>query len=139
MVEPLATLTAGAITQLAFNEFIKSGAGELAKKSLSSAIDSAKKLREKIQSRFNGNDKAEAAIIEVQQQGTVASLDKVAKYLDIEMIEDEAFASEIRQLAQQINIQSQNTTTNQASVTTIGRDQVNIDQIHGNSTKIGGS
>lgn len=138
MVEPLATLTASAIAQLAFNEFIKSGAGELAKKSLSGAIDSVNKLREKIQARFKGNDQAESALVEVQQQGTTTSLDKVAKYLDIEMTEDEVFATEIRQIAQQINIQNQST-TNQASITTIGRDQINIDQIHGNSTKIGGS
>jgi Tfp pilus assembly protein PilN len=138
MVEPLAAMTTGAIAQLAFNEFVKSGAGELAKKSLSGAIDSVKELRKRIQARFKGNDRAETALAEFQQQGTNTALDKVTKYLDIEMAEDEVFATEIRQLAQQINIQNQNT-TNQASVTTIGRDQINIDHINGNSTKIGGS
>jgi len=138
MVESLVTLTASAVAQLAFNEFIKSGAGELAKKSLSGAIDSVKSLREKIQARFKANDRAATALAEVQQQGTTVAMDKVTKYLDIEMLEDEVFATEIRQIAQQIiNIQN---ITNQASTnTTIGRDQINIDQIHGNSTKIGGS
>jgi hypothetical protein len=99
MVEPLATLTAGAIAQLAFNEFIKSSAGELAKKTLSGAIDSAKVLREKIQARFRGNQRAEVALAEVQEQGTITALNKVTKYLDIEMLEDEEFATEIRKLA----------------------------------------
>jgi hypothetical protein len=48
MVDP-ATFTATAIAKLAFDEFIKSGAGELAKKSIGGAIDQVKHLRDRIQ------------------------------------------------------------------------------------------
>ena len=136
-MEPTTTLVAGTIAGLAFNEFIKSGAGELAKKSVGSAIDLLKKLRDRIQAKFRGNERAETALSEVEQQGTQAALEKVTKYLDIEMMEDEAFATEVRQIAQQIiNIQNQNISTQEYN--NYGRDQFNIEHMQGNQ-KLGGS
>ena len=135
-MEPTTTLVAGTIAGLAFNEFIKSGAGELAKKSVGGAIDLLKNLRDRIQTRFRGNERAETALSEVEQQGTQAALEKVTKYLDIEMMEDEAFATEVRQVAQQIiNIQNQNLSTRQ--YTNQGRDQINVENMQGNQ-KLGG-
>ena len=96
-------LTATTIAALAFNEFIKSGAGELAKKSIGGGIEGVKKLRDFIKSKFAGNQRAEVAIAEIEQQGTEESLTKLTEYLDLEMDEDQAFATEIRQIAQQIN------------------------------------
>jgi len=136
-MEPLATLTTAAIAQLAFNEFIKSGSGELAKKSLGGAIGLVKDLRERIRTKFQGNGRAETALAEVEQEGNQAALEKVTKYLDVEMMEDEAFATQVRQIAQQIiNIQNQNVSTREYN--NYGRDQFNIENMQGNQ-KLGGS
>ena len=61
-MDPVTTLAAGAITKLAFDEFIKSGSGELAKKSLGGAIGLVKNLRDKIRAKFQGDKKAETAL-----------------------------------------------------------------------------
>lgn len=129
-------LTATTIAALAFNEFIKSGAGELAKKSIGGGIEGVKKLRDFIKSKFAGNQRAEVAIAEIEQQGTEESLTKLTKYLDLEMDEDQAFATEIRQIAQQIN---NNQTADNREYINYGRDQINIDKIDGDNTRIGGS
>jgi len=55
MPEPVATtLTASAIASLAFQEFIKSGAGELAKKFTAEAIAKMEDLRKLLCSRLRG-------------------------------------------------------------------------------------
>lgn len=55
MVDPVTTtLTASAIATLAFQEFIKSGAGELAKKFTGEAIAKMGELRQKIWHRLRG-------------------------------------------------------------------------------------
>ena len=95
-----------------------------------------KKLRDFIKSKFAGNQRAEVAIAEIEQQGTEESLTKLTKYLDLEMDEDQAFATEIRQIAQQIN---NNQTVDNREYINYGRDQINIDKIDGDNTRIGGS
>ncbi len=136
-MDPTTAIAASTIAQLAFNEFIKSGSGELAKKSLGSAIDLVKNLRERIRTKFQGNGRAETALAEVEQQGNLAALEKVTKYLDVEMMEDEVFATQVRQIAQQIiNIQNQNLSTREYN--NYGRDQFNVENMHGNQ-KLGGS
>ena len=140
MMEPVTTATAIAaakLVELAFNEFVKSGAGEIAKKTVGGAIDLVKNLRDKIKAKFQGNERAEKALAEVEKEGNSAALDKVTKYLDLELDEDEAFATEVRQIAQQIiNIQKQNNSSREYN--NYGRDQINIETIQGNP-KIGGS
>jgi len=140
MMEPVTTATAIAaakLVELAFNEFVKSGVGEIAKKTVGGAIDLVKNLRDKIKAKFQGNKRAEQALAEVEQEGNSAALDKVTKYLDLELDEDEAFATEVRQIAQQIiNIQNQNNSSREYN--NYGRDQINIETIQGNP-KIGGS
>lgn len=136
-MEPVSTLAAGVIAKLAFDEFVKAGAGETAKQSVGGAIKLVKLLCDKIQSQFKGNARAEAALAELEQQGTPAALEKVTEYLDLEMTKDRAFAGEVQQMAQQIvNIQNQSVSTRQ--YINHGRDQITIDTIHGNP-KIGGS
>jgi len=138
-MEPLATLTAGAIAQLAFSEFVKSGAGEVAKKSLGGAIEIANHLRSKIAMKFKGNSQAEAALEEVERYRKLDSLEEVIKYLDIEMKKDKAFATELQQVAQQIvNYQSQNATLLRQQNINHGRDQNIINQPQGD-IRIGGS
>ncbi|MBC7972971.1 MAG: hypothetical protein H7Z11_23085 [Verrucomicrobia bacterium] len=136
-MEPVTVLTAGAIAKIAFEEFAKAGGGELAKKSLGGAIDLVKALRDKIQAKFKGNDRAETAIAEAEQQPTPVALEKVTKYLDLEMLEDEAFATEIKQIAQQI-INVQNTSGDRTYNQTAGRDIFNVDNA-GQSNRFGGS
>lgn len=136
-MEPVTAIAAAKLTELAFNEFIKSGAGEIAKKTVGGAIDLVKNLRDKIKAKFKGNERAEKALAEVEQQGSSAALDKVTKHLDLELDEDEAFATEVRQIAQQIiNIQNQNNSSREYN--NYGRDQINIENMQGNQ-KIGGA
>ncbi|UBF25000.1 hypothetical protein K9N68_25680 [Kovacikia minuta CCNUW1] len=101
-MEPVSTLAAGAIVQLAFNEFIKSSAGEAAKKLTGEALTKANELRKAIWAKFKGSDRAETALAEVEKEGTPEALDRVTKLLDAEMSFEPEFATQIRQLAQQI-------------------------------------
>ncbi len=140
-MEPVITTTtaiaAAQLVELAFNEFVKSGAGEIAKKTVGGAIDLVKNLRDKIKAKFQGNERAKKALAEVEKEGNSAALEKVTKYLDLELDEDETFAKEVRQIAQQIiNIQNQNNSSREYN--NYGRDQINIETIQGNP-KIGGS
>jgi phosphoribosylformylglycinamidine (FGAM) synthase PurS component len=136
-MDPVTTLTASAIAKIALDEFAKAGAGELAKKATGAAIDLVKTLRDKISAKFNGNPKAETALAEAEQQGTPEAIEKVGKYLDLEMDDDPAFATDVRQMAQQIiTIQNQQISTR--TYTNQGRDQINIETMQGNQ-KIGGS
>ncbi len=109
MTNPIVALTAAEILKLAFNEFIKSSAGEAAKKLTTEALNKANELRHKIVSRFKDrqNLKAEKAITAVQEQYSLEALNKLTTYLDDEMEEEPSFAHDLRQLAQQIiNIQN---------------------------------
>ncbi len=136
-MDPVTTLAAGAIAKIALDEFAKAGAGELAKKAAGGVIDLVKALHAKISAKFQGNPKAEVALTEAEQQGTPEAIAKVGKYLDLELDDDPEFASEVRQIAQQIiNIQNQNVSTR--TYTNQGRDQITIENIQGNQ-KIGGS
>ena len=138
-MEPV-TLAAGAIAQLAFNEFIKSSAGEAAKKLTGEALAKANDLRKAIWAKFKGNARAETALAEVEKEGTPAALDKVTEYLDLEMDEDQTFASDVRQLAQQIiNIQNQTAeTADRIYKQNAGRDIFNIEDA-GQQNKFGGT
>lgn len=136
-MEPISTLAAVKIAEIAFNEFIKSGAGEAAKKSVDGAIELVKGLQNRIRAKFQGNTRVESALAEVEQQGSQEALEKVARYLDIEMLEDKRFAVEVQQLAHQI-ISFQNATSQNQQNLNYGRDQNIINQPQGN-IKIGGA
>ena len=132
----ITAIAAAEIVKIAFQEFAKAGAVELAKKSVGGAIDLIKNLRDKIKAKFQGNERVEKALTEVEQ-GNSEALGKVVKYLDIELDKDEVFAKEVRQIAQQIiNIQNQNNSSREYN--NYGRDQINIENIQGNP-RIGGS
>lgn len=137
-MEPVTTLAASVIAKLAFDEFIKAGAGELAKKSVGGTISLVKTLQAKIRQKFQGNTKAETALTAVEEDGDAAALTKLEVYLEDAMTDDSAFASDIRQVAQQIiNIQNQNTTTLNQQNLNYGRDQNIINQPQGD-IRIGG-
>jgi hypothetical protein len=124
-------LTGTAIAKLAFDEFVKSGAGELAKKSVGGAIE---QLRSTIKKRFVGkNDKAEVAIatLEADSDGAIdktAALNKLSVYLDDEM-DDLLFAENLQQLAQQvINIGKQE--QHNATFNIEAKDQARVNAIN---------
>lgn len=140
MTDPVTTLAAGAILNLAFQEFAKSGAGEVAKQTVSGAIALTKGLRDKITARFKGNAKAEAAIATLETKNDPVALNKLEVYLDDAMADDALFATELRQVAQQIiNIQNQNTEGDRTYNQNAGRDIFNIEKMEGGSNKFGGS
>ena len=101
MTEPITTLTASAIATLAFQEFMKSSAGELAKKFTTEAIAKIDELRRRIVGRLKGkNEKLDAALA-AAEQGKEEAISTVAEYLEMAM-KDQAFAEEISGLAQEI-------------------------------------
>lgn len=109
MTDPIITITAAEILKLAFNEFIKSSAGETAKKLTGDALAKANELRQKIVAWFKNKPdvKAEKAITAIEELGSVEALNKLTTYLDDEMEAEPNFAQDLRQLAQQIiNIQN---------------------------------
>jgi hypothetical protein len=138
MIDP-ATIAAGAIAKIAFDEFVKAGAGEVAKKTVGGAVELVKTLRDRIKAKFEGNERATAALAEVERDGSEAALEKVGKYLDLEMDEEQGFAEEVQQMAHQIiNIQNQSTTQIGQQNTNYGRDQNIINQPQGD-IRIGGT
>jgi hypothetical protein len=100
VAEPIATLTASAIASLAFQEFVKSGAGDLAKRFTEEAIAKMDELRQKILVKLKGKPKAETAIAAVEQ-GSKTDLDRLTVYLQ----DDPQFADNVRTLADEINAQ----------------------------------
>jgi hypothetical protein len=140
MTDPILTIAAGTILNLAFQEFVKAGAGETAKKTVGGALTLAKELRDKITARFKGNAKAEAAIAAMEIDHSPTVLTKLEVYLDDEMADDPGFARELQQVARQIiNIQNQNIEGDHTYHQTAGRDIFNIEKIEGESNKLGGS
>lgn len=139
MTDPIVTVAAAEILKLAFNEFIKTSAGETAKKLTGEALTKAGELRQKVVSWFQNKQdvKAEKAIVAIQEQGSLEALNKLTTYLDDEMEAEPVFAQDLQQSAQQIvNIQSQNASNRQYN--NYGRDMINIEHIQGDP-KIGGS
>jgi hypothetical protein len=138
MIDP-ATIAASAIAKIAFDEFVKSGAGAAAKETVAGAVELIKTLRAQIKAKFQGNERATAALAEVERDGSEAALEKVSKYLDLEMDEEQGFADEVRQIAHQIiNIQNQSTTTIERQYINEGRDQINIERVD-KIERLGGS
>ena len=102
-MEPIATLTAAAIADLAFKKFVEAGAGELARKFTESAIAKMDQLRQRIWDKLRGKPTAEAVLTEIEQ-GNLAERDRLIAYLQVAMDDDREFAEEIQQLAQEIQI-----------------------------------
>jgi hypothetical protein len=85
MTDPL---TASMIATLAFQEFIKSGAGELAKKFTGEAIAKMGQLRELIWNRLTGKHPAADVALEKAKTGEQAGIDTVAALLGVEMLDE---------------------------------------------------
>jgi hypothetical protein len=102
MTDPVTALTVSAIAALAFQEFIKSGAGELGKKFAPAAIAKMNDLRELIWQRLKGNPDA-ASAIEQARNGSEEEVSDVVTYLKAEMKKDPEFASQLQAIAQEIH------------------------------------
>ncbi len=138
MIDPT-TIAAGAIVKIAFDEFVKAGAAEVSKKTVGGAVELVKTLRERIKAKFQGNERATAALAEVEQNGSETVLEKVGKYLDLEMDEEKGFADEVRQMVHQIiNIQNLSATQIDRQYINQGRDQINIERVD-KIERLGGS
>lgn len=105
MTDPIITIATAEILKLAFNEFIKTSAGESAKQLTSAALDKAGELRQKIVSWFRNKQdvKAEKAIVAIQEQGSLEALNKLTTYLDDEMEAEPTFALELESFVKEIN------------------------------------
>lgn len=100
-MDPVSTLTAAAIAELAFKKFIESSAGELAKKFTEGAIAKMDTLRQKIVEKLQGKVKAEQAIATLET-GSKAGIEQLSPYLHIAMDDDPEFAETLQRLAQEI-------------------------------------
>jgi hypothetical protein len=103
MPEPITTMTASAIATLAFQEFVKSGAGELAKKFTAEAIAKMGQLRELIWERLAGKHPAADVAIEKAQAGEQEGIDTVATFLGVELL-DREFAGQVQAIADEITL-----------------------------------
>jgi hypothetical protein len=101
MTDPVA-LTASAIASLAFQEFIKSGTGELAKKFTAEAIAKMNDLRELIWQKLQGNPDAVTAIKQAKN-GSEEVLSELATDLKRAMDKDPDFATKVQAIAQEIH------------------------------------
>jgi hypothetical protein len=99
MTDPI---TASVIATLAFQEFIKSGAGELAKKFTGEAISKMEQLRKLIWHKLRGNPDAENALANVEN-GREADLADIGTYLKAAMSRDPEFARQVQAIAHEIN------------------------------------
>ncbi len=110
------TLTAGALITLAAKEFLKTGAGELAKQFTAESCQKIPILWQTIKARLTGrSEKVNAAIAKVEE-GDETGLETLRKNLDVLLDEDPAFAQKLRALATEIQ-QGQMTQVGLASVT----------------------
>jgi hypothetical protein len=102
-MEPVSTLTAAAIVELAFKKFIESSAEEFAKTFTEGAIAKMEMLRERIVEKLRGKPKAEQAVASLET-GSKGAIDQLVPYLYVAMDDDAGFAQDIQRLAQDILI-----------------------------------
>jgi hypothetical protein len=103
MAEPVPTITASALATLAFQKFIESGAGELAKKFTGAAIVKIDELRQKIRDKLRGTSpRVDVALTQVER-GDREALATIARNLDVAMEEHPDFAREVQAIALAIN------------------------------------
>jgi hypothetical protein len=100
MPDPV-TMTASAIAALTFQEFVKSGAGELAKKFTTEAIAKMGQLRDLVWNRLTGKHAIAEEALARASAGEQEGIDTVATLLGVEML-DKAFAEQVNVIAREI-------------------------------------
>jgi BMFP domain-containing protein YqiC len=104
MTDPLTAIAASTIASLAFQKFIESAAGELAKKFTAEAITKMDELRQKIWDKMRGRSQKLDEALANLEKGDRAALETVTKNLDVVMDEEPEFAAEIRATAHEITL-----------------------------------
>jgi hypothetical protein len=130
MTDPVTALTASAIASLAFQEFVKSGAGDLAKRFTGEAIAKMGRLRELIWVQLAGKHPAADEAIEKAKAGEQEGIDHVAAFLGSELLIDKEFAGQVQAIAKEI---SAGKLLEQSSMT-----QNNYDNAQGWQTNVAG-
>lgn len=102
-------LTAGVIASIAFKAFLESSAGKAAEEMTGAAVQAMGEkltaLRKAIWAKLKGNETAAASIKALaKSKGTETDLQKVESCLQLAMLEDETFATKVRQLAHEITL-----------------------------------
>ena len=143
MLDPISGLATKTIIDLAFNEFTKAASSQIAKNTIDMASSLISALRQKIENKFRGNNKAEAALEDIKKNLSEKELKKLEVYLEDEMSDDPNFARELQNLANQILQinRSSNTQTISEAIkyegNIYGGKQVNIVQpMNGNNQSV---
>ena len=98
------TLSAAlAIAKIAYTKFFESSIGKLGEKFTETGLQKIDELYTKIRQKLSGNTAANRALAEVEQ-GKEDALQRVAVYLLDEMQADPDFATEVKKIADEINI-----------------------------------
>jgi hypothetical protein len=84
-------------------KFIEGIVGHLGENVLDTSLEKINELRKLIWAKLRGNAGAEQALA-AAEQGSEPALKDVAGYLKVAMKEDEAFAAQVQQMAQEIVI-----------------------------------
>ncbi|MEG4341793.1 hypothetical protein QUB70_00705 [Microcoleus sp. A003_D6] len=106
MTDTVTTIAAGAILKLAFDEFIKSSAGEAAKRLTGEALVKANALRKEISNYFfdKKNRKATEAIALIEETGSENAFGRLEVYLENAIDDDSLFAAQLRLLVQEVEV-----------------------------------
>jgi len=104
MIEPISTAAALALAKLAFDEFVKSGAGELGKKLTDSAEKSLMALGRAVWQRIRGKARPTAALAGAEK-GDEKAQQQLKKFLKSEWQSDLEFAEEVRKLADDLHFE----------------------------------
>lgn len=114
------------ILKIVLEAMAKAGAGEMAK----GTVELGKKLWQKIRERLSGKPVATAALVEAEKSQSEEPLAKVVPFLEVAMLEDEQFANEVKNIAQQIKQE-----INAGNQTNI---QINANAYHQSTQKVVG-
>ena len=108
MPEPLSALGIAAFAFLNHfvqtepgKKFIESIVGKLGEKTLEAGLKKAGELKQKVVKKFQGNAAAEQAI-SAAEVGDSEGLQDVGAFLRLAMTQDQEFAAQLRQIAEQI-------------------------------------
>jgi hypothetical protein len=139
MPEPITTLTAITVADLAFKKFVESVTGDAAKKFTESALPKMDELRQKIWKKMRGNPTAEAALTAIEQ-GNREELARLVEYLQVEMDNDQEFAHDLNVMVEQINAEkiSDNALLIKKSHDNYGVDS-QIGKVEGSTVIVGGT
>ncbi|MFN5515643.1 MAG: hypothetical protein ACK5CA_13125 [Cyanobacteriota bacterium] len=99
MTDPLTT---GVLVTLAIQEFVKSGAGDLAKRFTAEAAAKIPVLWGKIKARLTGKSSKVNEALAKLEAGDSAGIETVTKNLEVVLDEDPLFAEELQILGRQI-------------------------------------